>query len=374
VIKLSTKILATVLLRWQQRRPTVPFHPPEVRSILFVELTRLGDVVTMLPVIQSFRRQCPSAKISVIVDIGYKELFDFLPIVDEVIGCENSQSLGGFHRMLQHLKRRSFDLVCSMSPSSRNALMTLRTPARMKIGYFDIHDSVTPFHHVSSVEGIGVTINHREVYSMENINHRAEKICRSVNIPFQNKVEWQLREPNVGGVKKKLGTKGYCEGKKLIILHPFAAWEYRRWQMEKFLALAEELVKKYSATVVCIGKEEEWSNAGHRVFPSNSQIIPYTIHDVGEVVVLMSMASLFVGNDSGPLHLAASYGTPAVGLFGPAAPELTGRESEQNVYIYHRVECSPCRQIICVRPENPCMSFITIEEVLQASEKVIRSS
>lgn len=361
------------MLRLQQRKPSRVFDPRTITSILFVELTRLGDVVTMLPAIQSLRRTCPLAKISVVVDSNYKEMFEFLPIVDEVIGCEDSRTVSGFNRTLKRFQSRSFDMICSMSPSSRNALMTLRTPSKMKIGYFDIHDTVTPFLYSSAVESVGVKMMSKEVYSMENINVRAEKICRALDIPVQKNVEWEIPETRIASMREKLKNSGYENNGKLVVIHPFSAWEYRQWGMKNFLSIANELIRKHHARVVFIGRTEEWGRIDPALYQRDDKIIRFNDFNIGEILVLMRMASLFIGNDSGPLHLAAAVGTPAIGLFGPASPSLTGTKSEQNVYIYHKVECSPCRQVTCVRPENPCMNLISDEEVFHAAQKILQS-
>jgi ADP-heptose:LPS heptosyltransferase len=353
-------------------RPSVPFTPASVNSILFVELTRLGDVVIMLPVIQSFRQACPSAKIFVAVNSLYRGLFKFVPAVDETIPCEDSNSVAGFNNAIKQVQSGSYDLICCMSPSSRNALMTLRTPAKMKIGYFDIHESVTPFLHVSSVEGIGVLVRNREVYAMENINLRAEKICRSLEIPLQNEVLWNIPESRIALMTEKLMQKGWEGNMPLIVIHPFSAWEYRQWSLKNYFTFANELLQAFDGLVVLLGSKEEWQKVNSSFQQMPQRMIRFDEIDVAEMFVVIYMASLFVGNDSGPLHLASACGTPAIGLFGPAAPELTGTKSGQNVYIYHRVECSPCRQVQCIRSENPCMDLITVQEVLEVAKSMLK--
>jgi ADP-heptose:LPS heptosyltransferase len=92
-----------------------------------------------------------------------------------------------------------------------------------------------------------------------------------------------------------------------------------------------------------------------------------------ELAKIIAGAKLFIGSDSGPLHLAAAVGTPSVGLFGPASPEITGPLVTMNSYLYKKVECSPCNQKDCVRKWNPCISLISVDEVFEAVNRFLLS-
>lgn len=86
---------------------------------------------------------------------------------------------------------------------------------------------------------------------------------------------------------------------------------------------------------------------------------------------MIQRADLFIGNDSGPLHLAALLGVPVVGLFGPATPEHTAPYAARGVFVYRKVPCSPCSQTLCTMPANSCMNRITVEEVYDAASGLL---
>jgi heptosyltransferase-2 len=97
--------------------------------------------------------------------------------------------------------------------------------------------------------------------------------------------------------------------------------------------------------------------------------------DILKTAALLRDADLFIGNDSGPLHLAALLEVPLIGLFGPASPELTAPLSARGSFLYHQVACSPCSQTVCIMPDNSCMRRITPEDVLTAvAEELERAS
>ena len=92
---------------------------------------------------------------------------------------------------------------------------------------------------------------------------------------------------------------------------------------------------------------------------------------IRELAALLSRASIYIGNDSGPLHLAALSGVTCIGLFGPAPPVVFYPVGKITEVIHHVLECNPCDQIHCMHPEWPCIQRITVEEVKQKVEEML---
>jgi len=88
--------------------------------------------------------------------------------------------------------------------------------------------------------------------------------------------------------------------------------------------------------------------------------------DFRDVARKLRTAAVFVVNDSGPIHLAAAVGTPVVGLYGPGSPELCAPPACAGRFFYHALDCSPCGQTHCVRPENHCVNLIPVSVVVEA--------
>ncbi len=296
-----------------------------------------------------------------------------LPAVNSVYSFDRTNSLVGFLRARRALRAGHFDLVCSMSPSARNSLFTLGTRSSRKVGYFDIHDSMTPFLNRSTVNGIGVKLTVGEQYHMENIGDRAAKICRALGVRFTETVCFEIPPETRTKVHEFLVRSGYRETHPLVVIHPFAGWEYRRWPLSRYAVVAQEMIKRYSAWVAFIGTgEESWKMQEYRkAFPQIDAIPCFESSDTGALAALLARAGLFIGNDSGPLHLASALGIPTVGLFGPASPSLTGPRTRKDTCLFHQVECSPCNQLKCIRPEDPCINLITMEEVLGAVQSIL---
>ena len=88
---------------------------------------------------------------------------------------------------------------------------------------------------------------------------------------------------------------------------------------------------------------------------------------LGAFGALVKKTVVYIGNDSGPLHMAALNGTPSIGLYGPVAPDIFYPPAPNAVVLHKVLPCNPCNQINCVHPENPCIQRISLEEVMTAT-------
>ncbi len=357
MLRIIPNIVADTLLLWERslRGPSrTSGGPPEVRSVLFIELTRLGDVLAMLPALSAFGSRYPEARLSVAVEGRYAPLFDFLPMVGEVFGLERTDTIPGFLEARKQLSKASYDLICSMSPASRNSLLTLSTTSRGKIGYFTALDLKTQFTRKTPVSATGFTMAARGSF-MGNIYDRADAICESLGFSGNAPVSWSFDDDQ----PSDRTSPRQAAGRSCVLIHPFAGWKFRCWAPERFGLLAREIARRHDARVVFIGTKDDVSTMG-----GHPDVVDTT--DVRQLVRTVNGADLFIGNDSGPLHLASLLGKAVIGLYGPASPHLTGTRGINALHLYHRVECSPCGQERCIRPADPCIDLITLEEVMRS--------
>jgi ADP-heptose:LPS heptosyltransferase len=238
------------------------------------------------------------------------------------------------------------------------------------VGYFEILDSVTPFLHRSKVMGFGIRLKREEMYERENISYRAMKICSALDMPWKEKIFFNLSSTVREKVRIHLGITHASAEKPLVVIHPFAGWKFREWPLSNYMTIAKRMIENQSADVIMIGMQNEIERIGKdHTIPPDVKI--FDAEHIPELLALFGRTALYIGNDSGPLHLASMAGVPCIGLFGPASPELTAPISERNVYLYHRVECSPCDQLRCLHTENPCINLILVNEVLDAASKFL---
>ena len=148
----------------------------------------------------------------------------------------------------------------------------------------------------------------------------------------------------------------------LVMIHPGTSKPPRGWHVERFNKVAEQLQQK--GFDVLFVSQHELRNIQFKVM-SNPSLI--------ELAAQMRRCALFLGNDSGPLHLAQQCGAPVVGIYGPGTPIATGpRNISPYKIVYHAFPCSPCRQKF-FRECNPapsqkpyCIETISVDEVFKA--------
>ena len=159
------------------------------------------------------------------------------------------------------------------------------------------------------------------------------------------------------------------------VLHTGARRELRKWPLKNFAELSIYLKEKLQLDIIFCGDNTD-QNEISRV----QQMIPFNTYTVAgnfslsEFAALVSKASLYAGNESGPLQIACVAGAPSLGLFGPGEPFVFYPYGKKTAYLHHVLECNPCDQIHCVHPDNPCIGRITMEEVKSKVEELMKKN
>jgi ADP-heptose:LPS heptosyltransferase len=353
-----------------------PLRRQDINRILVLELTKLGDVVSMLPLFRPLKESFPHATIAVMVQPDHEKLFALVPEVSTTLSSPSSQHLRGILRSLRLIRQQKFDLVISASPSLRHGILVLLSGAKYKFGYLEYSQAKVVHLQPHRIRSVGFQLPREVARPPLNLTERPSQLCEALGIglpeaPLNFGV---LRTTSVDGTRAIL-TLGLGNGVSFIIVHPFAGWSYRTWAMENFEQLIRRILESHTDLILVIGEENDRDRLRflQERFSEEPRLrfgIGIPLHDLARV---MAGALLFIGADSGPLHVAAAVGTPSIGLFGPAPPEITGPPVPINTYVYKKVECSPCDQEDCVRKWSPCMSLISVDEVFDKVNQFLLS-
>ena len=156
-----------------------------------------------------------------------------------------------------------------------------------------------------------------------------------------------------------------------MVLNPGGNWDLKRWPKENFARLGKRLIKEYQAKVIITGARADLNLAQDIAAQMEQQPLIFCGKTtLKQLAALMAKVSLVISNDSGPMHIAVSQKTKVIALFGPTSPQITGPYGRGNYTVIHRdVGCAtPCYQLDC--SDNRCMKAITVDDVLQAVEKM----
>ena len=352
-------------------------NPTRVQVVAAIELTRLGDTLSAVPAIRGLKRLFPHAMIHLVVDSAHAPLLDAMQLGVQVLGVRKPTSAGSLFRTARYLRGLRPDVAASLSPSKRNAFLALSSGSKMRAGYLSHVDTLTPHLEVTPVEGFGFVPVARISYGREGIHDRSAKVLTVMggqHLLDEEAGPVVLR--NEEALYRDLLSRRIIPEGDYIVIHPFAGWIYRQWDLARFAQLGRTLILEHDVDVVFLSEEREQGalQGLSEQFKNEPRARFVSFLDLIQAGVLIRHSSLFIGNDSGPLHLAALLGVRVVGLFGPASPELTGPNSSQGEYLYKPVECSPCAQRACERPDESCMTLIGQVEVFEAAGRMLRHS
>jgi heptosyltransferase-1 len=336
-----------------------------VERVLLVELNHFGDVVHALAAARALRQALPRARMSMLVERTNRGLVELEPSVDRVLEAKSTSTLRGLLRAIRTARQEPYDLACSLTPIRRNAWVTLAARAANKLGYLYVWRRTPSYLRRTRVSSIGLALAANEEYAMEHLSNASLKVCSALGVAA------------VGG---SIHLEATYDGGDLIpqnsyiVFHPFAGWKYREWPADIARRFISLFLDSTALLVVLVGgtAEEDRARELSGLTRHTGRVLVRTGLPTDQLAALIQRAAAFVGTDSGPYQLCAALGKPALGLFGPNAPEITGSLVKGARVVYHRLDCSPCEQRRCVRPELPCMTMITPEEVLESVTRMLR--
>lgn len=151
------------------------------------------------------------------------------------------------------------------------------------------------------------------------------------------------------------------------IIHATANKPLKAWPPDRFVQLMELLYKQYQLKSVVIGSKLEYDTV--QSLCSDPLLSVEGINAAGKLSLtalyeLCKQSALFVGNDSGPMHIANAAQCPVIGLFGPGPAHVFYPEGPKTVVLHHVLECNPCDQVTCVKPNHSCMQRIDLQDVM----------
>jgi heptosyltransferase-2 len=339
----------------------------------------IGDTVLTVPFLRNLRRAEPQAFIAWMVAPGSSDVVRGVPYVDEMIYWDPvtiHADSRGTHRtfsaklaFIRELRARSFDKVYVLKRSLSSAIIAWLSGAPERIGF--------------DTEGRGCLLTKRVPYRHDR--HEVENfldVLRADDVKVEDDFLeiWTTAEEEQRA-KRVLADAGVAADEQPAIIHPFSAVPQRGWPLENFAELARRLSREAGCRPIVVGgvgDSETFDKVRHRFGESTVDLVGKCT--LRETIALLKRCVLFVGNDSGIMHLAAAAGTPLVALFGPQSPVKFGPWSRRAKVIYKGMKCSPCRQKFfsecepSARMRPVCMEAISVEEVFQESVQISGSA
>jgi predicted lipopolysaccharide heptosyltransferase III len=312
------------------------------------------------------RERFPQARLTMAVLRGTEDVLKGNPDLTEVLTVER----GGVSEQLRFLKsvrRRRFDCVIDLTDGDRSAILSRFSGARVRIGLNEEH----------RWRGLLYTT---VVQSRPDVRHRLERNLETVRplgiepkagplvlrIPPEDEAEAARLLDDIAGEKLSAGAK------PLVMLQPGARYWFKAWPAERFAELAGRLATKYGCRILVGGDARERSLAETIQDGARTPVVSLAGHlTLLQYAAVLKRCALFIGNDNGPMHMAAALGVPVVALFGPSNPAEWGPRGARTEVLYKGLDCRRCFHPTCTRGEESCMRLITVDEVFAAAAKLL---
>jgi lipopolysaccharide heptosyltransferase I len=339
--------------------------------ILIVKLSAIGDIIHTLPAVAALRRAYPEAWLAWLVEKAGASLLRGNPDLDELITVDTrawrrNWWMGLRHAwyVTRHLRRASFDLCIDFQGLMKSGVFAYLSGAPRRLGlprqrcreplsavFSNIHGPLSdPRHHIVDqllelLHPLGVATPERRftIPLSEADEHFAERAWRELGLRSEVPV---------------------------VVLYPGAAWETKRWGALNFARLNDALIRRFQVrTLLAWGPgEEPLIQRVVRAAAYTPAIAPATT--LLQLAALIAHGRVFVGGDTGPLHLAAAVGTPTVALFGPSDPRRNGPYGLEHVILQRPLLCSNCYQHTCNHRE--CLPGIEVDAVVDAVGSLLK--
>jgi len=340
-------------------RPKI--DPAVVEKILLVRLKRIGDILMTTPAVRAIRERYPHAHMTYVVEEPYRALVEGNPDLDEVVVFPRKLSAGEFLGLMRPLQHQKFDLLIDFHGGPRAFWITLSSRARRKVGHrlrFKHH-----FYHLT--------------LPRTGARHSVEDhfdLARAAGVESED-IPRLIMPPPLE--HEEAGIEAVCrqeelEGRRAIVLHIGAGNQFRDWGADNLIRLISLLAGIPDAAVVLIGAQEDIPRGDALTAAQSERVISLVGRlNLREVRELIRRADLFVGPDSGPMHIAATTNTPILALFGPTLPAHFSPWKAEATLMQKAYDCRPCRQRDCVHEDFRCLLTITPEEVAEAAMRML---
>lgn len=330
--------------------------------ILIVRMSAIGDVIHGIPVLCALRQANPNAFIGWLAEGHMGDLLEGHPALDQLIRVPRRfwKSPREVWRMRRRLRELRFDTTIDLQCLTKSAVAAWMSGARRRIGKAgEDGRELSRWFNNELVEAGGTHV----------IEHYLNML-RPLGIDAPT-VRFDLQESDADArvADKFLHERGLA-GRRFALLNPGAGWPSKMWPTVRYGAVARYLGQNHGMPSVALWGVASERPLAERIFETsarNAHMAPPTT--MRELAALCRRAALFVGSDTGPMHLAVAVGTPAVSLHGPSRAEWCGAYGPQNIRLQVRYEDGSSMERR--KADDSAMQEIPIKMVTAACDQLL---
>jgi heptosyltransferase II len=347
------------------------FKKESFKKILIISPNWIGDAILSTPTISVIKRIFPNSSIALLCREKLKDIYTTNNNINNVITYDGKLSNPReMFNISNYLKEQKFNTSIILSNSFKGALIPFLARIPYRMGYN------------TQLRSILLT-NFIEYHPVFRSLHQADyyfKLTGMFGCYEMSDLQLSNSEENLLKAQKFIHDRGISENKKIIVFHPGASKIEKTWHPDRYIKLGKELVDKFDCSIISLGS------------PMEKDLLEYISHGIGKDayscigfegigihLALIGLASLFIGGDSGYMHVAAALKTKLIAIFGPGAPFHTKPLCNPSKYrIMNRaLLCQPCKQHFFKECEPSafgkplCLELISPKEIVKAAEELM---
>jgi heptosyltransferase-3 len=345
---------------------------PQGARVLIVRLRSLGDTLLLTPALRALKAWRPDLRLTLLMYDRFAPVLEGNPDVDEIVALNSAgvRAAPAIAQAAARLRRRGFAACFNLHGGTLSALLARASGARHRISFEHFQFG---FLYTARCPHPKRLLGHNRMHTVE----AQLALFHAAGLPPGEIPPTRVypQEAARTTVRERLNAQGVKPGSGYAVLHPVANFHTKEWPFDRYAEVARTLERKHGLTPVFVCGVGETNRLDAVARHYEKPLVRFNSLTIPDLVALIEGAQLFIGNDSGPAHVAAALGRPAVVLFGSSDsrrwhPWQTRHEIVQDDY-----PCNPCRGDRCTAFEQPeCILSIRVDQVEAAVDRLLAAT
>jgi len=333
----------------------------------------VGDAIMCIPALEALRRARSGDEITILARPAVGDVLSGQPFSDRVLAYDyrgRHRGLLGREALVREMRREKFEAAVLFQNAFEAAWLAWRARIPARIGY--------------ARDGRSALLTNAVRLPKENEIPRHES---NYYLEMLRRAAWIENPAKIGGARLEVSATaresaeivlqkaGARAGAWRCAIAPGASYGAAKcWPPEKFAVFADRMISECDADVIFFGTSAEKQITARILSAMKCRAVSLAGEtSTRDLAALFSVCSVFVGNDSGAMHVAAAVGLPVIGIFGSTDPEGTSPLTTKFTLIRERASCSPCFLRRCP-VDHRCMTRISVESVFLAARQAGEAS
>lgn len=362
-------------------------------NVLIIKFRNIGDALLTGPLLSSIKRYATDIRVSVAVKAGTEAMLQGHPHVDEVlIYPSREKGEGRWHFLrrelnwIRELRRRRFDLAINTTEGDRGAILAFLSGARRRIGLDQPGKRSWNRRLFTEMRTVGSPPRHTVIRNLDVNPLQSAASYRRVHLHFG--------DTEIRTVKKLLTENGWHADQPMVQVHPTSRWLFKCWNDADVAKTIDYLHGKRQFQIVVTSGPDHRERAKVANIISQCAVPPIDLSGqltLSQTAAVSSMADLFFGVDTAPMHMAAALDIPVIAIFGPSGafdwgpwpndwagngtpyPKRSGlQHAGPHTVIQKDWSCVPCGRDGCEGSKrSACLEQTTVDEIIAQIDHVL---